>query len=176
MNKDVNNEHYQQKTIGLGSPTYRLGVYIGNFPDSPSLADLQSVRPAHEGEVVDIIAQTGNHWRKVFSLCAKINFALWPSNEACWQGCRDAELFQSDSKMALLCSSPVIPQENELQLVLGKQYCQQCFPQQPFLQTVEGFPMHPTENIIQTPYFDYRQLSNLRLEALVRTIKTRMNV
>lgn len=176
MNKHVNNEPYQQKTSGLGSLDYHLGIYIGNQPDCPSINDLQIVRSAKAGEIVDIIGFTGNHWRKVFSICAKLGFSLWPSDVANWQTYRDEELFQQGSKMALLFSLPKEPAPGKLHLVLGKQYCEKIFPDKRFMQGVDGFPVHPEWNLIQTPYFDYRQLSNQRLEVLIGLIKKRMDI
>lgn len=167
---DEKNERYQQKPVGLGSTEHAIGIYIGNRPNYPSINELQSLRLAKGAEVEHIIAQTGNHWRKVFSICAKIGFSLWPEEAARWQDYRDQILFRRGGQLALLFSAPPLGNSQNVKLVLGKQYAEQCVTNALCTETLNGFLVNPQQKLIQTPYFDYRQLSNQRLEELLATI------
>ncbi len=163
-------------TAGLGVVDAELVVCIANRPMIDDYPQLDHLRPLAKGEREHIVAHTSNHWRKVFNVFAKFLYELADARMASfsdWQSYRDQQLLQMDSKEALGFSSPQSflsgPSRQSgscVYIVAGKTYAAQL--------NILGlvwidayFAVHPTEPIVVSPYFDYRQLSNARIEQLV---------
>ena len=62
--------------IGLGVQEAALQVYIANRPPLPEYEMLSKLQPMQPGDIARIAAETGNHWRKIFNVYAKLVFAL----------------------------------------------------------------------------------------------------
>ena len=138
---------------------------------------LSSISPVTTGEINIINQACGNGWRKVFNVYAKLIYALnnthfsYSSLAPTWQKYRDSFLLQPNSKTALLFSPPQ-PSENTdaLHIICGKTYAKHLLASGQlmanFMWLDEEFAIDKTQNFIVCPYFDYRQLSNIKIEKL----------
>ena len=63
---------------GLGIMNADLKVYINNRPPVEQYQQLTTVMALQKGEVLEIGRLTGNHWRKIFNVFAKLCFELNP--------------------------------------------------------------------------------------------------
>lgn len=168
---------------GLGDPEYLLAVYIGNRPPIADYEHLKSVRPVALGEITHIVNQCGNHWRKIFNIYAKLMFQLRSKElhgHASWQDYRDHTLLQEGSGEALLFDERLdmnsiaqssLISKKAIRLISGKQHAEQLLLGQSLEWLDQHFAVVKDASIIVTPYFDYRQLSNARLEKLVNLIQ-----
>jgi hypothetical protein len=159
---------------GLGDTSPLLVICAPHFPPGIQPNPAQAISPLTGGELERLIREGGNHWRKVFTLYAKLLHGLTPL-EPDWQTCRDQRLLRSGSACALLFEHSCVPEQEQLCLVMGQTFGRtegwlagdQTLPaEQPFVQ-------HPEQAVIVTPYFDYRQLSNARLDSLIQLIRDR---
>jgi hypothetical protein len=159
--------------IGLGSLPSDLIVCIGNRPPIEALEKLTTIRPLANNEITSMVEQTGNHWRKIFNIFAKLMFELEPKHAMTWQQYRDEQLLQRGNQAALLFSNPssFVKQGNAIVLISGKQYAEQLGLLKDCIPLDNGFFQNPNHRLIITPYFDYRQLSNAKLLDLVKIIK-----
>lgn len=158
------------KPIGLGDSNARLMVFAPHRPPLEPYLSLDQLQPLVPGELAAMVSATSNHWRKIFNLYAKLVHRLEPQEQN-WQDCRDQRLLQAGSGCALLFSAPSLPADNRWQLVMGKAYAESCgLDQLDDLRTELGFRWSPSRRLILTPYFDYRALSNARLDDLYRLI------
>jgi hypothetical protein len=163
--------------VGLGQLPSEIIVCIGNQPLVDELKSLSTIEPLVNGDIANIVKQTGNHWRKIFNIFAKLMFELEPKNYRTWQQYRDDALLQAGNSTCLLFSNPnaLIDENKNTVLVSGKQYAEQLDILEHCEAVEDGFFIHPTKNVIVTPYFDYRQLSNAKLAYLVRLIEDNQN-
>lgn len=168
-----------QPAIGLGDTAAGLIVYAPHRPPLEPYLSQNRIQPLAEGELADLISATGNHWRKIFNLYAKLLHRLDPQ-ESSWQSCREQRLLQAGCGCALLFSAPPSPfasSSDSWQLVMGKAYAESCqLDQVEDLVTFENFRWSPSRRLILTPYFDYRALSNARLDDLYRLIASQGGV
>lgn len=168
--------------IGLGNQTAWLRVYTCNRPPLPEYESLDELRPAYVGEIPAIINATGNHWRKVFSLFAKLCVAVTPENADLseyntWQVFRDEGLLTRTQPHALLFSEPKLASEEialqdggAVHIIMGKTYADRLGLLSTCHWVDPNFAVLAERKIIVAPYFDYRQLSNIKLEKLVELI------
>ena len=180
--------------FGLGDKHASLSVYIANTPDYAELSNLSTIRPVASGEIHKIGQACGNGWRKVFNVYAKFIYAL---SGACksvvlveqfkwlepvsqhydsWQSYRDNELLQSDSNLNL-CFSPLqrLADEKHLSIIMGRTYAKTLnIPNLIWLN--EEFAISPIQGVIVCPYFDYRQLSNVKIIFLVEQVLKQITV
>lgn len=179
------------RIVGLGENNATFNVYMANRPPIEpyiSLASLQSLEP---GDIECITTTTGNHWRKVFNVFAKILFQLHPQNFKTWQHYRDGLLLQQGSSQALwfvnkeqLFQPVAVPQwqqsdtvkSSAVHIIMGKTFASSIFSEnelaEEFVWVNESFAINREQKIIICPYFDYRQLSNLKITQLVKLIKS----
>lgn len=114
--------------IGLGSQSSSINFYIANRPPIDDYQSMNELRSLAMGELAHIVKHTSNHWRKAFNVYAKLLFdwyQLQGRNDLpdTWQTYRDLELFQSQSKEALLFSAPQFDKDNpSIHIVAGKTY------------------------------------------------------
>lgn len=156
--------------IGLGDADARLRLFAPHRPPLEPYLSLDRLQPLATGELAAMVSATGNHWRKIVNLYAKLVHRLDPQEQR-WQDCRDQRLLQAGSGCALLFSAPPLPADNRWQLVMGKAYAESYgLDQLDDLRTELGFRWSPSRRLILTPYFDYRALSNARLDDLYRLI------
>ena len=168
--------------IGLGqmSTLASINVYIANRPPLDQYQSLTDVLALKNGDIAYIAQHTGNHWRKIFNVYAKFLFILWQKKNSLnvtttsWQAYRDNELLQSHCQEALLFSPPNISKNNKaVHIIMGKQYGEQlsfCREDKNTVQIDRDFALQHDKKIIFCPYFDYRQLSNIKIETLVQLV------
>lgn len=155
-------------------------VYLANQPNFEDLTALSNVKALSIGEIYAIGQTCGNGWRKVFNVYAKLVFALnMPSlvslNDAeSWQDYRDKHLLQVDSNTSLLFSAPDLSKDTGqcMHIVMGRTYAKSL--DLPYVLTWldNEFAIDKSNNLVVCPYFDYRQLSNLKIIRLVELIKS----
>jgi len=184
--------------VGLGSAGAQLNVYIANRPPLERYQNLRSFTVLSPGEIASIAKETGNHWRKIFNVYAKLVYALDQNIESMscqkktaasfnfraqrydsWQSYRDAALLQAGSDTALWFSRELDVNEGSwseqsLHIVMGRQYASSLAL--PAMMVVDNdFSVNREQRIIVAPYFDYRQLSNKKLEVLMGLITGLLN-
>lgn len=172
--------------IGLGNEFGVLKVYIQNRPPLDEYRQLTSMRALQSGDIAEIAHLTGNHWRKIFNVYAKLCFELEPLTFSCWQEYRDELLLQNHGPQSLLFSAPWFPSlelkkqcaaESHINIIMGKTYASELLK----LTTNSAITLHWVDEyfainkkhrLIVCPYFDYRQLSNIKISQLVALIKS----
>jgi len=166
-----------QHDSGLGDSNYRIAVYIANRPPLEPYRSTQDLSPLVLDELTTIGQQCGNGWRKVFNVYAKLLYALNPAHfdfstlEPSWQLYRDKHLLQSHSQTALLFSPPVFtPKHQTIHLVIGRTYAKSLLASGQLNSNLhwldDEFGIDHQQRLIVCPYFDYRQLSNIKIERL----------
>jgi len=157
---------------GLGDMNARFSVYIANRPPLDEYQHLVTMQSLLDADIARIAQQTGNHWRKIFNVYAKLTFALNTQGFATWQLYRDAFLLRENSNQALLFSAPNLNQPG-LHLVMGRTYAK-ALALDAELESVDAdFQIDKNKRLLVVPYFDYRQLSNeklVRLQALINRV------
>ena len=156
--------------IGLGCRDYQLAVYIANRPALKAFEELNQLRPLLAGELANVVSATGNHWRKIFNLYAKLAHQLSPQQFDSWQDYRDQQLLKAQSREALLFSQPDLSRSDCVHIVSGKGYGEILCQGLPLLAVDPDFQICESRRLIVSPYFDYRQLSNLKLERLCQLV------
>lgn len=170
------------KGLGVSNATFR--VSIANCPPQARYQSLTGIEPLAPGELQHIVANSSNHWRKLFNVYAKLVYALnlaqpgWIAGEfPCWQALRDQQLLQVPSQQALLLggspfSAPLPSHEAAAQLTIiaGKTWAQQLGIANKIEWLDAHFAIYPGRPWVVCPYFDYRQLSNARIDQLVEII------
>jgi hypothetical protein len=143
---------------------------------------LNNVHALTNGDITDIGMACGNGWRKVFNVYSKLLYALDP---ACfsdqrlaptWQAYRDSFLLHNGSGTALLFSPPLLNQCNKcIHIISGKTYAKELINNDEISTSLvwldEHFAIDSENRVIVCPYFDYRQLSNLKIERLAQLIE-----
>lgn len=157
--------------IGIGDSQASLKVYIANRPPLPEFELLKDLRPLSAGEIAAIVCATGNHWRKIFNLYAKLVFELGGTSQPSWQGYRDNCLLQADSGQALLFSEPELGQGDTVHIVAGYSHAEALDLGDGLEAVGSGFRVDGERRLVISPYFDYRQLSNAKLAELVGLVK-----
>ncbi len=172
--------------VGVGMPCEPtcVRVYIANRPPMDSYQELECLRPLSPGEVYDIAQHTGNHWRKIFNVYAKFLFGWYSSqkelasnlhNAGRWQDFRDDTLLQAHSQsMLLFCVPDFEKHPADIHIIMGKQYAAQLGFDRDISQELtlldRDFAICARKNLIICPYFDYRQLSNIKIDRLIELV------
>ncbi|AWB69070.1 hypothetical protein C2869_17510 [Saccharobesus litoralis] len=161
---------------------------MANRPPLEFYQHLDSVHGMQAGEIKFIADKTGNHWRKIFNVYAKFIAELWPeklNDYARWQDLRDNFLLRENSHTSLIFSNLLLDKisskpQNTLHLICGRQYGIQLAKQAGITLTWllreddvgnGEFAWSQQHNVMICPYFDYRQLSNVKIKRLVELIK-----
>ncbi|WP_133471739.1 DUF6942 family protein [Paraglaciecola marina] len=159
---------------GLGDINTQFKVYIANRPNFADFQDTQKVTPLGGGELDAIGKTCGNGWRKVFNVYAKVLFALncerlvSVHKAATWQEFRDKYLLQAASNTSLLFTPPELSND-DIHIVMGKTYAKSLGLSLEWIN--DDFAIAPKAKLIVCPYFDYRQLSNIKIVTLVELIR-----
>ena len=158
--------------VGFGSDTVQLAIYVANRPPIDVCPSLNALRPLGKGELHAIVAQTSNHWRKLFNVYAKFLFSLeWPLTQglscSTWQNYRDDYLLQGVCGEALLFSCPDYHQPSVLHIIAGKTYAKGLALPFELHWLDEYFALNLQYRTLVCPYLDYRQLSDSRIARLV---------
>ena len=163
--------------IGFGDSNFNFAVYIANKPNMLEYQSLCEVMSLVEGEINVINQACGNGWRKVFNVYAKLLYALdkkyfdYSDKAATWQGYRDKFLLQTQSKTALLFSAPqLISNKVVVHIICGKGHAKALISSGKLVANLiwldDEFAIDRDNKLIVCPYFDYRQLSNIKIEHL----------
>jgi hypothetical protein len=173
--------------IGFGADNSQIAVYIANRPPIYEYQKLAQLTPLTTGEITSIGQQCGNGWRKVFNVYAKLLYALdkeqfsFATFASTWQQYRDRFLLQTDSKTSLLFSAPQLKTINNnfnqkaVHIIMGKTHAKALLSTGALnveLTWLDNeFAINRAQRLIVCPYFDYRQLSNVKIERLAELIK-----
>lgn len=161
---------------GLGATKATIKVYIENPPPLPYYQQLTSLVPMKNGEIKSIADLTGNHWRKIFNVYAKLCHQIAPDLATSWQTFRDNQLLQGNSQQALIFTAPIFsdidPENNSknINIIMGRTYAAKTGIAEHCYWLSPEFAINETKRIIISPYFDYRQLSNIKLVQLAALI------
>jgi len=158
--------------VGFGVARCRIAIYIANRPPLPCYQTLSSLTALSPLERENIVLQTSNHWRKIFNVFAKLMFALDTCGYKRWQCYRDKHLLQAHSHEALMFSPPKMSGANVVHVVAGKTYAAQLNIDFPLTWLDTYFAINKEQRLIVSPYLDYRQLSNQRIDYLVNLIQS----
>lgn len=167
--------------IGLGDKDATFRVYIENRPKVDFLKNINHVEPLSKEKISNIVEHTGNHWRKIFNVFAKLIHEKEQQTSQTWQDYRDNSLLTSNSGYSLLFSAPDILSKTEkdkqntksiVNIVMGKTYATKLGLAEHFDWLSSSFAIHQESNSIICPYFDYRQLSNIKIKQLVKLIRS----
>lgn len=164
--------------VGLGDKQATLCLYTPHRPPLPRYRDLAGFSPAPPGETRAVIAETGNHWRKIFSIFAKLHTALsrptengnGEAKEQRWQTVRDEQLFTAGSGTALLFENRLLPVKDAVHIIGGKDWAAR-FDLPPTVAIDPEGRLQHTGNCYLTPYLDYRQFPNALIDLLVAHIR-----
>lgn len=158
---------------GLGVNNARLRVYIENRPPLEQYQSIRIVKPLQYNDIATIAMQTGNHWRKIFNVYAKLIFELNPREYQTWQMLRDSDLLQAHSDECLLFTPFIKPISSIkcVHIIMGRTYAKKLFMDSQCLWLSKDFAINEAMNIIICPYFDYRQLSNVKVKELASLIE-----
>lgn len=159
------------KTLGFGDDNYVLGLCCEHHPEMPEYQALDLLTPLNQPALSRIVSHTGNHWRKIFNVSAKLlfelNFQLHSAQS--WQEYRDDCLFSGHSLSALIWSEPIYSQ-HRLHIITGKTYALGLPFGDEFVWLNNQFAVNEQLNLLVCPYLDYRQLSNKKITELVALI------
>lgn len=157
--------------VGFGDACALLKVFIGSRPPVDECARLQVLRPLTAWEVGKLGGQCGNHWRKIFNCYAKIAFTLDAQSFCRWQDYRDARLLQQGSAEQLRFDGYLMHGRG-ISVVCGKAYAQSLRLPEDLSWLDQDFAISVKQRVIVCPYFDYRQLSNVKIQRLCKLIQT----
>jgi hypothetical protein len=168
--------------IGLGDRQFTFAVYIENKPLMFEYDSLNELKAMQSGEIEIIGRICGNGWRKVFNVYAKLLYALnvkdfnFSTLAPTWQDYRDRFLLQADSRTALIFNSPAANffegglSSSVVHIICGRTYAKKLINNEYItLQLTwldDAFAIDLTQRVIVCPYFDYRQLSNAKIQRL----------
>ncbi|WP_371189251.1 DUF6942 family protein [Thalassotalea maritima] len=166
------------KTPGLGDTNACFTVYTRHRPPLVVYEQLTSLQPLRQGEVKQIADNTSNHWRKVFNVYAKLLFSIDKTGYTSWQQLRDEILLQASSGQALHfldshhCDFATEPAG--VHILMGKTFALDLLTEQQLNQYVwieSDIAINRQDNIIISPYFDYRQLNNAKIDVIARLVQ-----
>ena len=163
--------------IGFGDNDFSFAVYIANKPNMLEYQSLSEITSLVEGEINVINQACGNGWRKVFNVYAKLLYALdkkyfdYSDKAPTWQGYRDKYLLQAQNKTALLFSPPQLTNNKKaVHIICGKGHAKTLINSGKLVANLiwldDEFAIDIENKLIVCPYFDYRQLSNIKIERL----------
>ncbi len=160
-----------------------IKVFMANRPPLKEYEQQSVFSTMAMGEINKIATEAGNHWRKIFNVYAKFIYSLaMDENDAnilkykTWQQYRDGRLLQSASKTELHCGNPAlersffIEEPTTVRIVMGKAYAESLLDGVELNWVDKDFAINKERAIIVCPYFDYRQLSNIKIEVLIKLL------
>ncbi len=160
-----------------------IKVFMANRPPLKEYEDVNDVSALNVGEIYRIASETGNHWRKIFNVYAKFIFSLAAANNdsavlnyKTWQQYRDERLLQQNSNTQLYFDHDELAallsqaDPHSVRIVMGKTFAESVLKDISLTWLDSYFAINKALGIIVCPYFDYRQLSNERIETLVKHV------
>ena len=159
------------RAIGLGHKAAKLIVYIDKRPPVESLENLNSLLCLDKC-ILDSITTTGNHWRKIINIMAKIAFLLDAKSCVTWQQYRDEKLLTAQGDEALLFNEQLVSSD-AIHLISGKTFFDKFeLDHDTFSIMDKQGKIYRYGNVFQTPYFDYRQFPNSLIDELTSVIRS----
>ena len=173
----------------IGSDNPKLVVLINhNLPEGTAKNQSNGKAvPLTEDWMDQIIAAGGNNWRKIFNIYAKLCFSLLENNRENseiqdWQTYRSNCLLVSNTPYQLVCLSGEALKSfyerldtDTLVLITGKKCASELAITERLHWIDQDFAQAIGRNGLLCPYFDYRQLSNIKLEKLTGLIQERIS-
>ena len=167
--------------IGFGDGNYKFAVYIENKPNMTEYRALSTMLPMSLGEIEVINQCCGNGWRKIFNVYAKLLYCLnsqyfgFFQCATTWQVYRDKYLLQTKSQTALLFSPPQLNfNQGVIHIICGKRYAKSLINEDKLNAKLvwldNDFAIDIKNRLIICPYFDYRQLTNMKIKRLSELI------
>lgn len=166
--------------LGLGDPKAQFKVYLANRPAFSFAHGQTDIIALQKGQIAAVGQACGNGWRKVFNVYAKIMFALSSESTIAmqrhefvdWQTYRDQRLLQQNSNTALMFNDykSALSQQDVLHIIMGRTYAKSLHLPASLQWLDKEFAIDHKFKLIVCPYFDYRQLSNLKIIRLVELI------
>ncbi|WP_105188866.1 DUF6942 family protein [Pseudoalteromonas sp. T1lg48] len=167
------------QAIGFGAADAAIRVYVKNRPPLIEFQQLNTLLALDKAAIEKINAEAGNGWRKVFNVYAKWLFALHGERNtlgefSSWQQLRDQLLLRRHSNTALLFSPPQFDNQ-ALHVIAGRTYAQELAAQPSLginlIWLDKEFAVDQANHVLVCPYFDYRQLSNVKIDKLCQLIR-----
>ncbi|WP_417224621.1 DUF6942 family protein [Amphritea sp.] len=147
------------------------GQALGNTDSATTLLYLPTpplIDPQQPLDYDRLCSLNGNHWRKILIILAKLQ-----SSDTHWREYRDQQLLQQHEA---ICFSEQLLEHSQnpqrLHIVAGKANWQRLgFDPQQFIALDDNSRLFQRDNIILTPYPDYRQFPNQLIDQLKPLIK-----
>ena len=171
-----------------------IKVYLANRPPLTIFDELEGLSVLKKGDIEQVVKDTGNHWRKIFNVYAKLIFALAIrvdckqfSEFTSWQQYRDELLLQQGSETELLfypkeqqgieylMESFTEVDSNSLRIIMGKSFSSKLLGAHRLKWVDDDFAYDVETGVWVCPYFDYRQLSNLKIDRFIDLMIERSN-
>ncbi|NVK24763.1 MAG: hypothetical protein HWE10_07530 [Gammaproteobacteria bacterium] len=163
--------------IGIGNSQPKWILHIANRPEVEGFQH-DIFRTLNTAEAADIIKQTSNHWRKVFSIMAKISFALFDTQCSTWQEYRDNKLLTDEGFEAVSFESfhQSAATKETFSIICGFTYAESQLDMASLIshQKFEKIKMSSRHPLMVTPYFDWRQLNNELLEVVISILRHKL--
>lgn len=157
---------------------------MANRPPLKEYQNIHQLSAMAKGDIHRIAQETGNHWRKIFNVYAKVVFslAIKDADDAIlqyktWQCYRDEKLLQAGSSSQLHFASSLMAEnlsrvdDSCIRIVMGKAFAETLLEGIELTWLDRDFAINKALGIIVCPYFDYRQLSNAKIETLIELIR-----
>lgn len=132
-------------------------LYIPNKPDLENFKNRRGLKNLKKSDVNFIISECGNHWRKIFTIFAKICFNFNPITKS-WKEYRDTILLTNKCIGSISFSKSVVQNSGDFILLSGKESWK--------------IDSSNNNNTFKLPYFDYRQFSNEKIKTLITEISS----
>lgn len=133
--------------------------YVFLLPNRPILPDLVDIDFLKKPDVSILIELNGNHWRKIFTIMAK----LTAPNYDLWKAFRDRDLL---NKVGIVFSVDQLCDYKGVVFIVGNTFRDQL----PIVDSAQEIGVVHTSFVclphIWCPYLDYRQFPNILIEAL----------
>lgn len=170
-----------ESCYGIGAKRPALILYLPHRPEAIVLSGTGEYGSVNSLGVRTFLADCDNHWRKIFNCYAKIAFALFGRDFLTWQDYRDNRLLTEQSlELMVFPDSKGSLREHTLgssriSIISGIATARKMSLDFETWKLLRGFYLkeHPKNGhtTILTPYFDYRQLSNQKIETLLQLLK-----
>lgn len=140
----------------LGCQAAKHCYYLPNCPSFPNNWHLDSA-----DAIAQLIAENGNHWRKIFTIMAKLSVIGTD-----WKNYRDSELLKQNEQ--ILFGATSLNSSADLHLVIGSVSAEKLglshhSAQFKAIDEQEKVSSNGSD-IILCPYLDYRQFPNILIE------------
>ena len=160
MNLDTSHEKTSIEHM-LGAQGSDVILYIENHPVVP-----QKLKSNELISIPDLIDLNGNHWRKIFTIFAKL-----VSPDENWREYRDQCLL---TKNEAICFTDERQQSAQVNIVSGKSCWERMgFDMADFISLDPQQRLWVKDDVLCSPYFDYRQFPNALIVIAREWIKTR---